>query len=398
MKKLVSITLAAILIVSCFAFAVNAQSTVSIRIEGKNSTYFSGDVAISGDGTVLDAVKALDEAEESLNVKIVDSQYGAYISEINGDKEATEFVPNSEDPEQGTTYYIGWMFAVNGQNSSVGVSGYELKGGEDIVLYYADMNAQVPVADFSEKGKIKLTSYNWLPDWSGMDWMPVKGVKVYLNDKEYISDDEGVVTYNPDDFKCLVNVQVEAYDELGYPLVCRFADNYGFDINQFKDTEATETQPATDETQPVTEAQKPVTVNFKSTLYVKGTYQIALSSEDSVSYTSSNSKVAAVSANGKITAVKAGTATITAASGNTTAKYKITVKNPTLNATKKTLKKGKSFTLKVTGAVGSVKYSTSKKSVATVSSKGKVTAKKKGKAVISVKTNGLTLKCNVTVK
>ena len=140
-----------------------------------------------------------------------------------------------------------------------------------------------------------------------------------------------------------------------------------------------------------------VEADYKASLYVKGTYQIDLSANN-IAYSSSNEKVATVNSNGKITAIKAGTATIKAVSGNTTANYKITVKNPTLNATKKTLKKGKSFTLKVTGAIGKVKYSTSKKSVATVTSKGKVTAKKKGKAVISVKANGVTLKCNVTVK
>ena len=310
-----------------------------------------------------------------MNATIVDSQFGAYISGINGDNEDTVFVPDSEDPEKGTTYYIGWMFAVDNQSSSVGVSAYELKGGEDIVLYYCDMNAQVPVADFSEEGKIKLTSYDWLPDWSGMEWSPVKNAKVTLNDKEYVSDEEGIVTYNPEDFKCVVNMQIERFDELGYPTVCRFPSNYSF--------------------KPVD--QDSVTLNYKTSLYVKGAYQIDLSAKN-VEYTSSNNKVASVSAGGKITANKAGTATVKAVSGNTTVNYKVTVKNPTLNYTKKVLKKGKSFTLKVTGAIGSVKYSTNKKSVASVTSKGKVTAKKKGKAVITAKANGVTLKCNVTVK
>lgn len=372
MKKNISIALIALLIVSCFTFAASAQSKVSIRIEGKESTYYSGDVAITENSTVLDVVKAIDEADESLEVTVIESQYGAYISGINGDKEVIETVTDGDNE---TNYYIGWMFAVNNQNASVGASAYHLQGGEDVVLYYADMNAQVPVADFSEKGKIKFTSYNWLPDWSGMEWQAAAGLNVTLNGKEYTSDSDGVVTYNPDDFKCLVNVQVYGTDDVGYPMVCRFADNYGFDVTSLKD----------------------VTLNYKQSLYVKGTYQIDMASDDGVKYTSSNASVAAVSNSGKITAKKAGTATITAKSNRTTAKYKITVKNPKLNCKSKTIKKGKSFTIKVTGAVGTVKYSTSKKAVATVNSKGKVTAKKKGKAVISVKTNGITLKCKVTV-
>ncbi len=375
MKKIVSITLIAVLMISCFTFAASALNKVNIRIEGKDNTFYNGSVYVGANSTVLDVVKAVDDADENLNATIVDSQFGAYISGINGDNEDTVFVPDSEDPEKGTTYYIGWMFAVDNQSSSVGVSAYELKGGEDIVLYYCDMNAQVPVADFSEEGKIKLTSYDWLPDWSGMEWSPVKNAKVTLNDKEYVSDEEGIVTYNPEDFKCVVNMQIERFDELGYPTVCRFPSNYSF--------------------KPVD--QDSVTLNYKTSLYVKGAYQIDLSAKN-VEYTSSNNKVASVSAGGKITANKAGTATVKAVSGNTTVNYKVTVKNPTLNYTKKVLKKGKSFTLKVTGAIGSVKYSTNKKSVASVTSKGKVTAKKKGKAVITAKANGVTLKCNVTVK
>ena len=375
MKKIVSITLIAVLMISCFTFAASALNKVNISIEGKNTTFYNGSVYVGANSTVLDVVKAVDDADENLNATIVDSQFGAYISGINGDNEDTVFVPDSEDPEKGTTYYIGWMFAVDNQSSSVGVSAYELKGGEDIVLYYCDMNAQVPVADFSEEGKIKLTSYDWLPDWSGMEWSPVKNAKVTLNDKEYVSDEEGIVTYNPEDFKCVVNMQIERFDELGYPTVCRFPSNYSF--------------------KPVD--QDSVTLNYKTSLYVKGAYQIDLSAKN-VEYTSSNNKVASVSAGGKITANKAGTATVKAVSGNTTVNYKVTVKNPTLNYTKKVLKKGKSFTLKVTGAIGSVKYSTNKKSVASVTSKGKVTAKKKGKAVITAKANGVTLKCNVTVK
>ena len=83
----------------------------------------------------------------------------------------------------------------------------------------------------------------------------------------------------------------------------------------------------------------------------------------------------------------------------TIAKLKPTIK---LSATKKTLKKGKTYTLKVSklakgDAVKSFK--TSKKSVATVTSKGKIKAKKKGKAVITVTLkSGKKATCRITVK
>lgn len=71
---------------------------------------------------------------------------------------------------------------------------------------------------------------------------------------------------------------------------------------------------------------------------------------------------------------------------------------PTISKKKKTLKIGKSFTLKVKNAEGKVKWSSSKKKVAKVNKNGKVTALKKGKATIKAKVDGKTLKCVVTVK
>lgn len=87
---------------------------------------------------------------------------------------------------------------------------------------------------------------------------------------------------------------------------------------------------------------------------------------------------------------------------------KVTLK---LSATSKTLKEGKGFTLKLTKKnvkkVVSTKWTTSKKKVATVSAKGKVTAKKQGTATITCKVTYIAkgktkkqnkaLKCKVTV-
>lgn len=69
-----------------------------------------------------------------------------------------------------------------------------------------------------------------------------------------------------------------------------------------------------------------------------------------------------------------------------------------LSATKKTLTKGKSFTLTVKGTKKKATWKSSKKTVATVNSKGKVTAKKAGTATISAKVGTKTYKCKVTVK
>lgn len=69
-----------------------------------------------------------------------------------------------------------------------------------------------------------------------------------------------------------------------------------------------------------------------------------------------------------------------------------------LNKTKLTLYTGGSYTLKVKGTSSNVKWSSNKKSIATVSSKGKVTAMKAGKVKITAKIGTKKLRCTVTVK
>lgn len=131
-------------------------------------------------------------------------------------------------------------------------------------------------------------------------------------------------------------------------------------------------------------------------------------SQEKVTYKSSNTKIATVSSTGVITAKKVGKVTITVQSGKQKATVTLTVKKaPALKAiknvpTKKTITKGKTYTLKPqlypSGAIAKITYTTSNKSIATVDSKGKITTKKKGTAVITVKAGKFTAKCKVTVK
>ena len=69
----------------------------------------------------------------------------------------------------------------------------------------------------------------------------------------------------------------------------------------------------------------------------------------------------------------------------------------TMSQSKLTITAGQSHKLSVTGASGSVSWTSSKKSVATVKN-GKVTAKKAGKTTITAKSGSKTAKCVVTVK
>lgn len=168
-----------------------------------------------------------------------------------------------------------------------------------------------------------------------------------------------------------------------------------------------------------TQEKKPyVKLNVSSiTLQVKKTTSVVkikskYPTNDKVrSYKSSNTKVATVDKKGKVTAKKTGKSTITVTmKSGAKAKYtvkvqkgKVTTKSLKLNKSKCTLKKGKTLTIKVTRdpitATEKITYSSSNKKVATVDKKGKITAKKKGKATITVKTsNGKKATCKVTVK
>lgn len=156
------------------------------------------------------------------------------------------------------------------------------------------------------------------------------------------------------------------------------------------------------------------------TLYVGDSYtaKVTGSNIKSKSFATSDKKVATVSSKGVIKAVKKGSAKITVTvkykSGSKTITKKLTCKvtvksfvTPTATPTSKTIEVGKSFTMSKKGSnITSVTYSTSKKSVATVSSAGVVKGVKEGTATITAtikykqagKSKTKTITCKVTVK
>lgn len=140
---------------------------------------------------------------------------------------------------------------------------------------------------------------------------------------------------------------------------------------------------------------------------LKATVTPANAANKAVTYKSSNTKAVTVDANGKITAKAAGTAviTVTAQDGSgKSADCKVTVKKAKvkLNAATLPLQVKKRVTLKVSGlAAGDkvVSWKSSNKKYAEVSGKGKVTAKKPGKTIITVTTKyGAKATCRINVK
>ncbi len=127
-----------------------------------------------------------------------------------------------------------------------------------------------------------------------------------------------------------------------------------------------------------------------------------------VKWSSSDEKIVSVSQTGKVTAKKVGSAIITVKSEDTGVKatckvtVKIAVTKVKLNKKKLTLGLKEKFTLKATVSPSKatnkkVTWKSSKSSVVSVKN-GKLTAKKKGKAIIKATADGKTVKCTVTVK
>lgn len=150
-----------------------------------------------------------------------------------------------------------------------------------------------------------------------------------------------------------------------------------------------------------------LTLNKKSTTLYKGTRTTLKASvkgvdASKVTFSSSNTKVVTVDkSTGKIVAKAAGKAVITVKCGSLKTSCTVTVKNPTLKLAKTSasIKVGKKTTIKPkTTPSGTIKYTSSNKKIATVSSKGVVTGKKKGTAKITVTCNGVSKTFKVTVK
>ena len=134
--------------------------------------------------------------------------------------------------------------------------------------------------------------------------------------------------------------------------------------------------------------------NHSYTLKVSGTTK-------KLSWVSSNRSVVDINRvsnqSVKVVPKKMGTATVTARLGTKKYNCKVKVIDAKLNVSKKTLYKGSSYTLKVSGATVK-KWVSNNTSIATVSSKGKVSAKNVGTSKVYAYVGNSVLTCTVTVK
>ena len=144
------------------------------------------------------------------------------------------------------------------------------------------------------------------------------------------------------------------------------------------------------------------TLRMKNTnpeVYVGKTIQLKLlGTSKKAKWVSGNTSIATVNSKGVVKAKKPGLVVIRATVGNKIAKASVLVNKPKLNKYVKTLNKGETFTLKLTGA-SVKKWSSSNSKVASVSSNGKVKALAGGNTTITcVNSSGYSRTCKIIVK
>ena len=216
--------------------AVYAEETkenkmeVTVRIEGTVGNVFFKTLEIPyGDKlTVQDALKYVDDQEDSLTITGTDT---AYITDINGEA-AGKFGG-----------WDGWLYLVNGEDKAVGIDACTLKDKDEVVLYYGDpfgVGMQFPQTDISKikDGIIKFTSKDTTYDENFNPTVtenPVKGAKViwHYDSKtaEYTTDDNGEIKIVKEHLTAGDHImQIEKFDESGLSLALRFAPDYSVNV------------------------------------------------------------------------------------------------------------------------------------------------------------------------
>lgn len=392
-------------------------------------TYYAGNLETwleQSEYTVVEGSTAKDVIDAALlaNNMTCENPNGNYIASITkGDVTLGEFSNNSKKS--------GWMYTLNGVHPDLAISEQEVKDGDQIVLHYTDWYGE-------EENHVWETA--WTSDetahWhecvnskadSGNGWCDISS-----NDRKdgYAAHtfDAGVVTKKPT-YKT-TGVKTYTCTTCGYKKTAT--------VSKLKCTNHTYTWKTTTKATVFKAAVQSGTCSkcgakttrtygkkltptlklnaTKITLKVKqSTSRVkvtGLANGDAVkAWASTNKSIVTVDSKGVIKAgSKTGTAkvSVTLKSGKkayvTVVVQKTTVKTTKITGvpSKLTLKKGAKTTLKPvrTPFTSGEKttFVSSNKSVATVSSTGVITAKKKGTAVITVKAGKFTAKCKVTVK
>ena len=214
------------------------------------------------------------------------------------------------------------------------------------------------------------------------------------------SYEDGTVTALKAGTTILTTVVTAKYD--GY------AVRYRTKITVTAQTQGTQkppvTDPGNDQAKPAPDLSKVVVKAAKTKLAKGGSTKVNVTLPSDVQAASpkvtykANGAVTVTSA-GKIRAKKPGkgTVTVTVTADGRSISKKLSISVGAITG-KSSVKAGKAITLKVKGITGKVKWSVNKKKLATIGKKGKLTAKKKGKIVVTAKVAGVTMKKSIRIR
>ena len=226
MKKKITALLLVLALAAAMCVTAAAGNSVTVRVEGVDGNVVCAAVDIGDQSTVLEVLeKALTAAGVEYVVK--DSAYGGkYVSAIG------------EDAESRFGGYDGWMYYVDGVSPMYTVDAYVLKGGEEVLLAYADMSALLPILTVSRDSAgivtvtvtADVTTYD--ENWNAsVSRDPVAGVTLTVDGVEYVTDETGSAVLSADaSAKAQVTVQAEKKAESGVPQVIRLAPGYTLDL------------------------------------------------------------------------------------------------------------------------------------------------------------------------
>ena len=202
------VILLAVALLALPVVSVSAEDTVSLRIEGAEKTYFSGDVALTEGASVLDL---LTKAAEDNGLTLTGADSG-YITAVN-DEAAGAFGG-----------WDGWMYRVNGIEASVGVGDYKPAAGDKVAFYYGGYPCQVPTLTVEGNLLTFISVDNEYDENYNATQVnaPVVGATVTVGGKTYVTDENGQVDASdlPDGE---YTVAIEKKDQSGAPAVIRLA-------------------------------------------------------------------------------------------------------------------------------------------------------------------------------
>jgi len=170
-----------------------APVTVNVRVEGQNSTIWSGQVTFQssnitdkqGDTYPVDrptALGALDAAAQAGGFNyVVDSGWGplAFVEEVAGETNVG---------------FDGWQFRVNWLSPSVAAVDHSIGDGDSVLWYYGSWMSQplrltVDNTDITTAEDFTTT----VEAFDGAAWSPLEGATLYVDSQQHTTDANGQV-------------------------------------------------------------------------------------------------------------------------------------------------------------------------------------------------------------